>query len=231
MGIRNFKSGVLHLLFPQLCAGCAQPLLTEEVLLCLGCQQELARCAFHEDPENAAALRLAGRLPFRHATAFAHFVQDGLLQHLLHGLKYGRKKHYGRQLGRLFAWELQEVPWVRSLNMVIPVPLHPKKERARGYNQAALIAGGMALELGLPDGAAYLRRNRFTESQTQKSREERTRNVAGAFSLVQPEKIKNKHILLVDDVLTTGATLEAAAQALLQTSGVSVSFATIAIAD
>lgn len=218
------------MVFPQLCVGCQQPLLREETLLCLGCQQELPRCAFHEQADNAAAMRLAGRVPFQHATAFAHFVQGGLLQYLLHRLKYQGQKHIGRQLGRLFAWELELADWTHTIDVIIPVPLHPKKERLRGYNQAALIAGSMAEELGRQYGAAHLQRNRFTESQTNKSREERAANVAGAFTVCKPQRLEGKHVLLVDDVWTTGATLEAAALALLQVTGLKVSLATIGLA-
>lgn len=231
MALQDLFSGFWYLLFPQLCAGCQQALNHQETLLCLGCQQELPRCAFHHRSDNAAAMRLAGRLPFQHATSFAYFVQGGLLQHLLHGLKYQGKKHIGHQLGRLFAWELEAVDWIRSIELIVAVPLHPEKEKLRGYNQAALVAADMAAVLGIPDGSACLRRNRYTESQTQKSREERAQNVAGAFSVVQSGRIKGKHLLLVDDVLTTGATLEAAGEALRAVSGVRLSFATIALAE
>lgn len=230
MLVQTLKTGLLHLLFPRLCAGCQQPLLPEEVLLCLGCQQELPRCGFHEDRSNAAALRLAGRFPFEHATSFAHFVQDGLLQYLLHRLKYQGQKSIGRLLGQLFAWELASVSWVASVDVIIPVPLHPRKERLRGYNQAALLSSSMARELNKKDGTSLLQRIRFTDSQTKKSREERTANVAGAFAVTHPEKVAGKHLLLVDDVLTTGATLEAAATSLLQVADVRVSIGTLALA-
>lgn len=230
MKFQELITGFRHLLFPQLCAGCQTPLLRSEVLLCIGCQQELPRCGFHEEARNAAAMRLAGRLPFEHATSFAYFVQGGLLQYLLHRLKYQRQQEYGRQLGILFAWELEAVSWMKDVDVIIPVPLHPKKERMRGYNQAALIAGSLAAALQKTDGTDFLRRSRFTESQTRKSREERTENVAGAFTVSRPEQLKNKQVLLVDDVLTTGATMEAAAHALLQVPGLKVSFATIALA-
>jgi len=230
VGIQSYTSGLLHLFFPQLCAGCHRPLLREETLLCLGCNLELPRCGFHDQPDNAAAARLAGRIPFQHATSFAHFVTDGLLQHLLHRMKYQGQKSIGRQLGRLFAWDLEQTSWHKEIDLIIPVPLHPKKERQRGYNQSALIAGSMAAVWGIAQGEQLLRRVRFTESQTKKSREERIANVAGAFALPKPEKLRGKHILLLDDVLTTGATLEAAAQALLQVPDVKISIATIALA-
>jgi ComF family protein len=149
---------------------------------------------------------------------------------LLHTFKYEGKKDIGRLLGVLLASELKTTNWINRIDHVIAVPLHKRKERQRGFNQAAVFAESIAIELNIPYLKDSVIRTKFTVSQTTKSRQDRIENVSGIFSVTKNEAIKNKHILLVDDVLTTGATLESCALALLRTEGVSVSIATIAIA-
>jgi ComF family protein len=176
-------------------------------------------------------MRFAGRVPVERATSFAYFTHEGLLQHLLHGLKYDGKKDIGLYLGRQLGYDLQQLGWEKGIDAIVPVPLHAEKLSARGYNQAALIAEGMGKVLGIPVLENVLVRVKNTESQTKKTREERIENMQAAFEPVNAEKINGKHLLLTDDVLTTGATLEACSQALLQGNNVRISIATIGIAS
>src|SRR6185312_5058207 len=152
---------------------------------------------------------------FFYATSFAYFTSEGLLQHLLHGLKYTNKKQTGIYLGKQLAYDLQQTNWISEIDAIIPIPLHNKKEAIRGYNQSELIAEGIGNVLNIPVLNNALLRKRHTDSQTKKSREERLMNMKDAFEVTSSHLLKNKHILLVDDVLTTGATIESAALALL----------------
>lgn len=227
----DLASGLTHLFYPRLCEGCNKPLLAEEQVLCLNCSiYNLPRTAYHHIHENETFMRFAGRVKIEKATSLAYFTPDGLLQHLLHGLKYDSKKEIGSYLGTQLGYDLLQTNWQNGIDVVIPVPLHPKKEAIRGFNQALLIAEAMGDVLKIPILDKIIRRKRFTDTQTQKTREQRMENMQDAFELVEGENIRNKHILLIDDVLTTGATLEACAQCLLCVSGVKVSIATTGIA-
>lgn len=229
--LQQIAEGLTHLVFPRLCAGCNKPLLPEEEVLCLNCNvYYLPRTAYHHLPENETILRFAGRFPFVKATSLAYFTSEGLLQHLLHELKYNDRKEIGRFLGKQFAYDLKQTGWSAGIDAIIPVPLHPDKEKLRGYNQSIIIAEGMSDVLNIPVIGDALVRVRNTESQTQKTREERINNMQEAFAIKDTNKIKNKHLLLIDDVLTTGATLESCALALLQAPATCISIATIGIA-
>lgn len=230
MLLQELTHGLVHLFYPRLCEGCNKPLLTKEEVLCLGCGLELPTTAYHHIPDNDTVMRLAGRVPFVHATSFAHFTNDGLLQHLLHGLKYMNKKEIGFYLGKQFPRELLTTDWISSIDTIIPVPLHKQKEAKRGYNQSVLIGEGMNEVLHIPLDAKTLTRTRQTESQTQKTRAQRLENMKDAFLIKDAATLKGKHVLLIDDVLTTGATLEACALALLQVPDLKISIATIGIA-
>ena len=228
--LSNVAHSLLHLAFPALCDGCRRPLLRGEALLCTGCQLEIPRLDYHDDADNETALRLAGRIPFVHATSFAGFADDSLIRHLVHLLKYKQREDIGIGLGKLFGEELKEASWAKDLEAIVPVPLHPRKERDRGYNQTALLGEGMSTALSIPHHPHALRRTRHTESQTRKGRAARADNVAELFEPDKTKAIAGRHILLIDDVLTTGATLEGAAAALLKVPGVQVSIATLALA-
>lgn len=230
MLLKEITHGLVHLFYPRLCEGCNKALLGSEEVLCISCTLELPKTGYHHIPDNDTAMRLAGRIPFIHATSFAHFTNDGLLQHLLHGLKYTNKKETGIYLGKQFAYDLQKTAWIRSVDTIMPVPLHAKKEAIRGYNQSVLIGQGMSGALHIPLNSTALIRSRHTESQTQKTRAERLENMKEAFLVKDMSALKGKHVLLIDDVLTTGATLEASALALLQVQDIKLSIATIGIA-
>jgi ComF family protein len=228
--LREVMHGAVHLLFPRLCEGCRAPLLYEERVLCMSCVFELPQTGFHDKPDNEAALRIAGRIAYRHATAFAYFTVDGLLQHLLHRLKYAGRKSVGSYLGEQFGYALRAAPWIKDVDGIVPVPLHPEKEAKRGFNQSTVIAEGLSQVLGIPVYANALFRTRDTESQTRKSREERIKNMQDAFQLNKEVLQANNHVLLIDDVLTTGATLEAAASAFVALRGLRLSVAAIGLA-
>ena len=229
--VSDIASGVVHLFYPRLCYGCSKPLLAEEDILCLNCNvYNLPRTAYHHIADNETAMRFAGRIPVQKATSFAYFTSEGLLQHLLHQLKYNDKKEVGLFLGRQLGYDLQQINWAEGITHIVPVPLHVKKEAARGFNQSAIIADGLSEVLNIPVATGIIRRTRHTESQTQKTREERIMNMQDAFELKGPLPADNAHILLVDDVLTTGATLEACALTLLQKPGIKISIATVGLA-
>jgi ComF family protein len=229
--VQEMVNGLLHLLYPELCEHCRHPLVEGEQILCLGCTDELPETNYHHRADNETALRFAGRFPFEHATSLAWFTDDGILQELLHGLKYRQRKDIGRYLGRRFAQRLQGEQWITGVQAIVPVPLHTKKERQRGYNQSAIIAGAMGAVLGLPVWENAVMRTRHTESQTKKTRSERLANMEGAFAAGTAPNLAGSHVLLLDDVLTTGATLEACARALKRVEGLKISLATIGIAQ
>jgi len=230
MLLKEITRGLVHLFYPRLCEGCSIPLSGSEEVLCMGCQLQLSRTEYHAITENETAMRFAGRVPFFYATSFAYFTSEGLLQHLLHGLKYTNKKQTGIYLGKQLAYDLQQTNWISEIDAIIPIPLHNKKEAIRGYNQSELIAEGIGNVLNIPVLNNALLRKRHTDSQTKKSREERLMNMKDAFEVTSSHLLKNKHILLVDDVLTTGATIESAALALLSMPDIKISIATIGIA-
>lgn len=225
---RDFGSGLVHLLFPNLCEGCGQPLLKGEEVICLNCETLIPFTNFHLIPDNETAIRLSGRIPFQHASSLTFFTNESLIQHLIHGLKYKSKKQNGIFLGKEIGKTIKASRW--EIDGIIPVPLHPKKEAKRGYNQSDLIAEGISEVLCIPVFKNHLKRTKNTTTQTDKTRAERIENVSGAFSISKKDDLKNKHLLLVDDVLTTGATLESCAFTLLQIPQVKISIATIAIA-
>ena len=228
--LRTLGNSFLHLFYPRLCEGCSKPLLLSEKILCIGCTSYIPKTDYHHIPGNDTAARFAGRISFQHATTFAYFTPDGLLQHLLHQLKYKDKQDIGIYLGKQFGYDLHKADWAKNIDLILPVPLHPRKEAERGYNQSGLIAEGISEVLHIPVLADGLYRTRHTESQTKKSRAERIENMQEAFGVGHIRQLQHKHVLLVDDVLTTGATLESCALALSAVTGVQVSFGTIGIA-
>jgi len=230
MLIKQLNEGIIHLFYPRLCEGCSKPLVAAEKILCISCCLQVPETGYQEIDNNETALRFAGRIPFAHAVSYAYFTNDGLLQHLMHGLKYRNKKGIGYFLGRQFATSLLSTGWGGSIDIIIPVPLHKAKKASRGYNQSMLIAEGMSQILKIPASDKILERVRETESQTNKTRAERVSNMSEAFRIRESAPLKGKHILLCDDVLTTGATLEACALALLKEESIKISIATIGIA-
>jgi len=222
--------GFLHLCFPNLCVGCQRVLLQSEFVLCLHCTLALPETGYHLLANQPAAQRFMGRIPYSHVTAYAHFVPDGLLQHLLHQLKYKNRQDVGVFLGQQLGLNLLETTWIQDVDALVPVPLHPKKEALRGYNQSLLIAQGIHQITQIPIHTSLLLRQRNTPSQTNKTRIERVNNMSQAFICPEGSLHNTQHILIIDDMLTTGATIEACALAILAEKRIKISIATIGIA-
>ncbi len=179
--------------------------------------------------ENPVSRVFWGRINIKAATSFLFYSKQGKVQNLIHHLKYRRQKDVGIELGKLFGIELQKSPFYKDLDFIIPVPLHPKKLRKRGYNQSLVIAEGLKKSMGI-DVFTGLQRKIHSSTQTKKSRYERWENVKDIFKIENPEELENKSILLIDDVLTTGATLEACATVLSDVPNITISIATLAYA-
>ena len=228
--LKEIKESVLHLLFPHVCTGCSSDLLSKDSVLCMRCVEAMPETQFELHTGNPAEKIFWGRLPITTASAQFYFTKESLMQHLMHQLKYKGNKELGIQLGRIMGEQLKKSGKFQ-VDALIPLPLFPAKERKRGYNQATLLCQGMAGAMQVPVLDNVITRPQHTETQTQKGRIERWKNMEGKFVLTDRTAIQNKNILLVDDVVTTGATLEACGNELLQAENVKLSIATLCIAS
>lgn len=223
-------NSMLQLVYPRLCEGCGKSMLTQELLLCISCSESLPFTHYHHIAENETARRLAGRFPFNRATSLAYYTKEGLLPYLLQEFKYKGNKKVGDFLGSKLGFALKRADWIQNVDLIIPVPLYPAKLKLRGYNQSELVGEKVGEILGIPLNSSSLIRVINTSTQTHKTREERADNMKNAFGVLNPRVLEYRHILLLDDVLTTGATIEGCVQALLKVEGVVVSISTIGIA-
>ncbi|WP_240410372.1 ComF family protein [Hymenobacter oligotrophus] len=230
--LRTALSDFIALIFPRTCLACEQALSRGEQHICTTCRTALPYTDYHllAPAENPLAPRFWGRVPVEQVLSYLRFLRRGRVQHLLHQLKYRGQSEVGVALGKMYGQELASSGNLADIDLVVPVPLHRRKLAKRGYNQADAFAEGLAASLQVPWSAQALRRNSYTSTQTKKNRAERWENVANVFEVTEPAAVTGKHVLVVDDVLTTGATLEACAQQLLQAGAARVSIATIACA-
>ena len=219
----------LQLFFPHLCIGCGQELPAGNPGLCSGCQLEMEETGFAGLPDNPVEKKFWGRIQVRAATSAFYFRTDSLVQHLMHRFKYRGDRELCLNLGRMLGKSLEGCPRFAA-DLLVPLPLYLQRERQRGYNQATLLCEGISTVLGIPVANRAVRRTRHTETQTAMSRTERWQNMEGQFSVDDPAGLAGKHLLLVDDVVTTGATLEACGQELLKVPGVTLSIATLCYA-
>ncbi len=225
---KNIFSNSLHLFYPHLCTGCGSDLLQEDNLLCLHCINSLPHTNFAKHNNNPVEKIFWGRIPVTAAHSEFYFSKEFLIQHLIHQLKYKNNTEIGFYLGELMGKSLMNSNRFNNIDYLVPLPLYPDKEHKRGYNQAAIICNGMSEVMNVPVITGNVIRQRFTETQTRKHRTERWENVSGSFLVKNPETLMGKNILLVDDVITTGATLEACGSMLLQTDNVKLYIATLA---
>jgi ComF family protein len=220
----------LSLLFPRLCYACGDHLQRNENLICTDCYVMMPRTNYHMEENNPVSQLFWGRCPIEKAAAFSFYNKGSRIRNLIHNLKYRGVRDIGYELGRIYGSALSRSGFVTGIDIIIPVPLHPGKKRQRGFNQSDLISIGLSETTGIPVDSETLERKIVTGTQTRRSRYERWTNVEGIFAVGDSMKIAGKHILLVDDVITTGSTLESCANELLKTEGVKVSVVALAVA-
>ncbi|MDD4158732.1 MAG: ComF family protein [Proteiniphilum sp.] len=216
-----------YLFFPNVCAVCGEELLSSEECICLRCLYKLPRTYNFREKDHAVEKRMAGRIPFERIATFCVYAKGGVLPPLIHQLKYHQRSEIGILLGRLYGEDLRGSDFLSPIDLIVPVPLHPGKEKQRGYNQAHMIAQGLSVATGLPLSAGNLIRVVYNPTQTHRSRTQRWENVRDIFRVRDPKAFQDKHLLLVDDVITTGSTLEACGIALMSCKGVKISIATL----
>lgn len=224
--------GLGSLLYPTLCLNCRRPVTDDqEPQLCISCGGDLALTRHWEIPENQVTDVFKGRLDVQSGNALYTFNTGTACQSLIHALKYYRRPEIGEQLGELLGKKLKDHPALKDLNGIVPVPIHPARRHTRGYNQAEKIADGLAKSLGVPTYNHALKRTSFTGSQTKKTRFERVQNVEKVFAPGNGD-FAGKHLLLVDDVITTGATLDFCGNILLEHHpGCAISIAALAMTE
>ena len=230
MTFRNWLYSILNLFYPRVCAACGEPLLKDEDTVCLKCRYTLPRTGYEHNPDNPVMQSFYGRVHLHAATSCYFFAKSGKVQHLIHQLKYKGNKEAGVFLGQQIGESIKNEPLFQSIDYIIPVPLHPKREKQRGYNQSLVIALGIHEVTGIAVADKYLVRAVYTTTQTHKTAEERFKNVQNIFEVRFADELVGKHVLLVDDVLTTGATIEACAQVLENIPEITISVATAACA-
>jgi ComF family protein len=221
----------LSLFFPELCAACGTPLYKNESAICTSCIYHLPVTNFHGDPTNKFCKQLWGRFNFKHASSFVFFRKGDRVQNIIHQLKYNKRPEVGFRMGQLYGTVLKDCKIWDNPDLIVPVPLHPTRLKQRGYNQSESFADGIASVLSVPVINDILIRREYTKTQTQKSRFGRYENLRSAFLCRQPEAFANKHILIVDDVMTTGATIEACCLTLSEIENLEISISTIAFTE
>lgn len=226
--LKRIFSDLLDLLLPRTCCCCRRALLRWEEEVCNYCLMEMPLTAYENDPENLVAKVFWGRVYLEQATSWFFFLKESRYQKAVHQLKYQGRPGIGTALGKEFGYSLRRSRLFTVPDCIIPVPLHPAKMKKRGYNQSEMIAAGMSEVLGIPLFKGVLTKKQNTSTQTNKSRYDRFLNVMDSFSVDKPDAIRGLHVFLIDDVLTTGATIEACAACLLEVPGVKVSVATLA---
>jgi len=231
MNLRNsYLTDFVNLLFPRLCQACNANLLGTEDLICTDCLFNLPYTNFHTQPDNIVARQFWGKLKLEQAYALLYFEKGGKVQHLMHQFKYKNMPQIGNKLGHIAGEQLLQNQLTTTVDYIIPVPLHKSRLRERGYNQSANFAMGLAPKLKAIVEEHNLVRVVKTATQTHKSRFARYENMQQVFAVKQPQRLEGKHVLLVDDIVTTGSTLEACAQELLKVPDLQLSIATMAYA-
>ena len=224
-----FKS-LVNLFFPPVCAGCHSFLLWNENEICTLCRHNIPLTNHHLNPENEAFKKFYGRIPVEYASALLYFHKRGIVQELIHNLKYKGQEEIGAVLGAWYAEDLKNSEIIKSIDEIIPVPLHKRKLRERGYNQVTNFGLSLSKNLNISYNPNLLVRNIYSKTQSKKNLLNRSDGIETIFDVAFTEKDHDKHFLLIDDVITTGSTLEACSHALLKIPGAKISIVCMAMA-
>lgn len=219
---------LINLVFPKLCMGCNSLLLTNEAIICCQCNHNLPYTNHFFLKNNDTTKKFYGIIPIEFSASMLYFHQKGIVQSLIHNLKYKNHQEIGTLLGKWYAADLKKVIEIKTVSEIIPVPLHKKRLEERGYNQVTTFCEALSDELQVAYNPSLLYRNRYSKTQTKKDKESRKEITTALFDVDYSESDYNKHFLLVDDVMTSGATIEACAKALLKIPNSKVSIITIA---
>jgi len=224
-----FKN-IINLFFPPVCAGCHSFLISNENVICTQCRHNIPLTNHHLNPENEAFKKFYGRIPVEYTSALLYFHKKGIVQELIHNLKYKGQEQIGTVLGEWYAEDLKNATILQSADEIIPVPLHKRKLRERGYNQVTNFGLSLSNGLKIAYNPNLLVRNIYSKTQSKKNLLNRSDGIDTIFDVSFTEKDHNKHFLLIDDVLTTGSTLEACSHALLKIPGAKISIVCMAMA-
>lgn len=219
---------LINLFFPNICVGCKNVLVEQEKVICIHCLHELPLTNLHVNDSKVISKIFYGTVVLQHATALFYYPKKGVVRQLIHHLKYKNQKHISGYLGKWLGIELKDSGNYNDIDVVIPVPLHKKRMRQRGYNQVEGFAKELALSLNAEYNDSTLFRNKNTSTQTVKNRLTRWNNVQIIFEITDVNTLKGKHILLVDDVITTGATIKSCVTELNKINNVKLSLAVMA---
>ena len=227
----NILNNIITSIFPKICLGCTAKLIHQEQHICTKCRHDLPFTSFHKHPQNPVLDAFYGRVSIESATALLHYKKNGMVQQLLHQLKYKGRQEIGKILGDLLGHELKKEVSYNNITYIIPVPLHKKRLRKRGYNQVTTFGKQLATHLDVEYVEDILIKVTNTKTQAFKKRTARWLTAQHSFEVTNTETLEGQHILLIDDIITTGATLEACANALKKIPNIKISIATMSIAS
>lgn len=222
-------ANVINLFFPKSCAGCSSFLLKDEIVICTACRHEIPLTNHHKNSHNETIQKFYGRIPLVHASSLLYFHKKGIVQEIIHKLKYKGHQEVGETIGNWYAEELKSLDGFKTIDIIIPVPLHKKRLKKRGYNQVTSFGKALSSGLNIPYNDAILVRNVYSKTQTHKNLLGRTEVIENIFDVTNVAGFSNKHFLLIDDVITTGSTLEACSRALLKIPGAKISIVCMAM--
>lgn len=219
------------LFFPPICLGCKGPVAGESTLICTFCQANFSFTDYHLKKDNKMEMRFWGRIKIVQANAFLHFQKGSSVQNIIHFLKYEHREDLGVYLGNWYGRVLKQSGIYEQIDYVIPVPIHPNRLKKRGYNQVAKFSHCIAQQIGKEYRGDFLRRVKNSRTQINRNREERFSHLEQAFLWQNKEELKDKHLLIIDDIMTTGATFEACCHSIHHIEGIKISICTLAIAE